>query len=58
MKRMQPTQLGCGTKDGAAAMALQAQILYRKGYAIKQDDQVSAFQKLLRQAIHDAIDRD
>ena len=53
MTRIQPTQLGCGTKDGAAV-----QILYGKGYAIKQDDKVSAFQKLLRQAIHDTIDRD
>ena len=58
IKRMLPTQLGCGSKDGAATMALQAQILYKKGFAIKQDDKVSAFQRLRRQAIHDSIDRE
>jgi hypothetical protein len=52
---MQPTQLGCGSRDGAAEMAVTAQALHLDGYAVRQDDKKSAFQRVSRNALHAGV---
>jgi hypothetical protein len=54
-RAMQPTQLGCGARDGAAEMAITAQALHLDGYAVRQDDKKSAFQCISRNTLHAGV---
>jgi hypothetical protein len=52
---MQPIQLGCGSRDVAAEMAVTAQTLHLDGYAVRQDDKKSVFQRISRNALHAGV---